>query len=82
MMKYKLKKRGKGKKKKTEGKMGEKKKKRRKRRKKEKKKEEKEGIEGKNLVWGKICSEKISVADPDPYGSVSFGRIRIRFRNR
>ena len=23
-----------------------------------------------------------SVVDPDPYGSVSFGRIRIRFRKR
>ena len=41
------------------GKREKKRKKKKKGEKKEKKKEEKEGIEGKNLVWGKICSEKI-----------------------
>ena len=46
---------------KKEEKGREKGKKKEKRRKKEKKKEEKEGIEGKNLVWGKICSEKMGL---------------------
>ena len=49
---------GEGKKEEKGREKGRKKEKRRKSRKKEKK-EEKKGIEGKNLVWGKICSEKI-----------------------